>query len=71
MIFPADDPKVAEISGYGLNLRLEHSYKIQPLTIRLIGDFSDENLREIYSPDGVCVRLIDEKHTIEIPEGTQ
>ena len=71
MIFPADDPQVAEISGYGLNLRLENSDEIQPLTIRLVGDIPDENLHEIYSPDGVCVRLIDEKHTIEIPEGTQ
>ena len=68
MIFPADAPSVAVISGYGLNLRLEHSNENQPLTIQLIGDFASEILREVYSPDGVRVILIDDKSAVEIPE---
>ena len=68
MIFPADAPQTAVISGYGLNLRLESSTETQSLTLHLRGNFSDEILREIRSPDGVRVVLIDEKSEIEIPE---
>ncbi len=68
MIFPADAPSTAVISGYGLTLRLENSDKNPLLTIHLVGDFSAETSREIYSPDGVRVILIDEKSSVEIPE---
>lgn len=71
MIFPADAPVVAVVSGYGTSLRLENSFEKLPLTINLIGNFSDELEREIYSPDGVCVRLLDEKSEIEIPKMVQ
>jgi quercetin dioxygenase-like cupin family protein len=69
MIFPADAPVVAVVSGYGLNLRLEESDEKLPLTLNLIGNFSAETEREILSPDDVRVNLIDEKSSIEIPEG--
>ncbi len=68
MIFPADAPSTAVISGYGVNLQLENSNENQPLTIHLVGDFSAETLREIYSPDDVRVILIGDKSKIEIPE---
>lgn len=68
MIFPADAPLTAVISGYGVTLRLETSNENQPLTIHLVGDFSAEISREIYSPDGVRVILVDEKSKIGIPE---
>ena len=71
MIFPADAPSTALISGYGLTLRLENSAAIQPLTLKLFGDFSTLDVaREIYSPDGVCVILADVESSIEIPDGT-
>lgn len=70
MIFPADAPRTTVISGYGLTLRLENSDTIQPLTLKLFGDFSNISEREIYSPDGVRVILIDARSKIEIPEGT-
>jgi mannose-6-phosphate isomerase-like protein (cupin superfamily) len=69
MIFPADAPQAAIISGYGLTLRLEKSDKIYPLTLNLIGDFAGEG--EIVSPDGARIFLIDENGAIEIPEGVQ
>lgn len=71
MIFPADLPQVAVISGYGVTLRLEASEKNQPITLSLPGDFSAEASREIYSPDGVRIRLADAKAEIEIPEAKQ
>jgi mannose-6-phosphate isomerase-like protein (cupin superfamily) len=52
MIVPADAPQTAVISGYGVVLRLESAAEIQPLTINLVGDFSPDEPREIYSPDG-------------------
>lgn len=73
MIFPADSPQTAVISGYGITLRLESSIENQPFTLNLIGDFSllKETEREIFSPDGVRIVLINEKARIEIPEGKQ
>jgi mannose-6-phosphate isomerase-like protein (cupin superfamily) len=70
MIFPADAPHAAVISGYGLTLRLEESRDAQPLTINLVGDFAAAE-HEIVSPDGARVCLIDENPKIEIPEGRQ
>jgi catechol 2,3-dioxygenase-like lactoylglutathione lyase family enzyme len=49
MIVPADAPQTAVISGYGVVLRLERAAEIQPLTINLVGDFSPDEPREIYS----------------------
>ncbi|CAN5230614.1 hypothetical protein BH10ACI1_BH10ACI1_25150 [soil metagenome] len=70
-IFPADAPAIAVVSGYGICLRLENSSAPSNLTINLVGNFAAEIEREIFSPDGVCVRLIDEKKSLEIPEGRQ
>ena len=76
MIFPADAPSTAVISGYGVALRLEESNEIlqTPPTLRLIGDFStlsSETARKIYSPDGIRVLLTDIETPIEIPDGTK
>ncbi len=74
MIFPADAPSTAVISGYGTTLRLESSPENQEITLRLLGDFSTllfDAPREIYSPDGVRVILTDAESAIEIPDGTQ
>lgn len=72
MIYPADAPSVALISGYGVALRLESSDEIQPVTLRLLGKFSDENPREIYSPDNaVRIIFVNAESKIEIPDGKQ
>ena len=76
MIFPADAPSTAVVSGYGTTLRLEESEEIlqSPPTLRLLCDFSSlpaETPREILSPDGVRVLLTDAESPIEIPDGTQ
>src|SRR5437868_3539272 len=71
MIFPADAPSTAVVSGYGVRLRLESSTEKQHLTLNLIGDFSAETEREIFSPEGVRIKLIDEKSSVEIPETRQ
>jgi len=70
MIFPADAPHTAVVSGFGLNLRLEESDEIYPLNINLTGDFA-ENAGEILSPDGAKIRLTNETRGLEIPEAVQ
>lgn len=72
MIFPADAPVVAVVSGGGATLRLEKSKENSPLTLRLVGDFSTfESPREIHSPDDVRVHLIDADSPVEIPDAAQ
>ena len=68
MISPADAPSTAVISGYGTTLRLEASNEIQPLTLRLVGDFSDEGICEIVSPDGVHIVFEDANSPLDIPD---
>jgi mannose-6-phosphate isomerase-like protein (cupin superfamily) len=76
MIFPADSPSTAVVSGYGIAMRLETSKEVLQSTpaLRLSCDlstFPDDTPREIYSPDGVRIILADAKSRIEIPEGAQ
>lgn len=73
MIYPADAPSTAVVSGYGLTLRLEESKEISlsPVTLRLFGDFPAEIAREFDSPDGVRVILSASESAIEIPEAEQ
>lgn len=71
MIFPADAPVVAVISGFGTTLRLEESNETAPLTLHLVGDFLAETRREIVSPDGLRVILMNADAPIEIPDAAQ
>ncbi len=68
MIYPADAPVAAVISGYGLVLRLEKSSESLPLTLRLSGEFGDLMAAEMFSPDGVRVIFADENSALEMPE---
>lgn len=74
MIFPADEPSTAVISGYGITLRLESSSEIlqSPPALLLLCDLSTlsvEAPREIYSPDGVRIILTAADLPLEIPDG--
>ena len=69
MIFPADAPCVAVISGYGVCLRLEEADETRPLKLNLEGDFSSVE-REIVAPEGIELNLIDANDALEIPVGT-
>ena len=41
MIYPADDPQVAVVSGHGLRLRIEKGAPEAPGTIRILTDDPD------------------------------
>jgi quercetin dioxygenase-like cupin family protein len=64
MIFPADDPRAAVVSGYGLSLRLETTSTIEPVRLRLQGEFPGLLLE---GPSGLRVQLIDSRVPIERP----
>jgi len=68
LIFPADSPKTAVISGFGVVLRLEESSRQEPVTLHLVGDFSKtEKVSEFEN-----IRLFFENSNLplEIPDGT-
>jgi len=63
MIFPADDPSVAIVSGHGLRLRLERGSTAAPATLRLARAAiarRDINETELLAPNGTRVLLVDQ-----------
>lgn len=70
MIFPADDPGVAVLSGHGLRLRLERGAAVAPGVLRLLcldpGAFA-EGRRELTAPNGVRIEIVDARPRLETP----
>ncbi len=73
MIFPADDPSVAVLSGHGLHLRLERGATIADSaagTLRLLcrdPDAFAHGQRELTAPNGVRIQLADAEPKLETP----
>src|SRR5690349_2339242 len=70
MIFPADDPGVAVLSGHGLRLRLERGAAVPPGVLRLLcrdpGALA-EGRRELTAPNGVRIQIVDAQQRLEMP----
>ncbi len=70
-IFPADDPSVAVISGYGLRLRIERGARVVPGTIRLLCEnpmsFAAGETR-LTAPNGVKIEIVDANPVLEHPD---
>ena len=75
LIFPADSPSTAVVSGHGLTLRLEIADAVAaPITLRLLCDLSSlpaGTPHLLTAPDGTRVELVEARRAIEVPEGTQ
>jgi quercetin dioxygenase-like cupin family protein len=74
MIMPADAPRVAELSGFGLNLRLEkvQSGGSSTTPVRLqIFDTNSHSERTVSAPDGVRIEWLDPHAIKEMPASTQ
>ncbi len=76
MIMPADHPRIALVSGFGIALWLESGGSVPhaPLALRLTGDaaqWSALGTDVLSGPDDVRVELIDGDARIAIPSGTQ
>ena len=69
-IFPADDPSVATLSGYGVRLRLERGSAVPPGMLRLLSRHPDAvagGQRELTAPNGVRVLVVDAEAPIDRP----
>ena len=74
MIFPADDPSTAVISGHGVTLRLEGGVKTSPPALRLLCDLSalpQGTPHELVAPNGMKIELVEASPPIEVPQGKQ
>src|SRR3954470_3868130 len=73
LIFPADSPSSAVISGYGVALRLEASAAAMPV-LRLSCDLSSlpkGTAHQLVAPNGMKIELVEANPPIEVPEGKQ
>ncbi|MCX7560454.1 cupin domain-containing protein [Sulfitobacter sp. F26204] len=71
LIFPADDPSVAVISGHGLRLRLERDANVAPVVLRLyVSDYETLAAQSatLTSPNGNRIELHDANPPLQIPE---
>jgi quercetin dioxygenase-like cupin family protein len=74
LIFPADSPHTAVVSGHGLTLRLETGAPAAPMTLRLLCDLAAlpaGTPRVLTSPDGTRIELVEARLPVEVPEGRQ
>ena len=74
LIFPADSPHTAVVSGHGLTLRLETATAMAPVTLRLLCDLAAlpaGTPHVLASPDGARIELVEARLPVEVPAGTQ
>lgn len=60
MIFPADDPRVATLTGHGLTIRIEKGASESPGTIRILTDDPDgfaDGERQLTAPNGTQIEI--------------
>jgi quercetin dioxygenase-like cupin family protein len=71
MIYPADNPEVAVLSGHGLRLRIEKGAKEAPGTIRILTDDPDGfagGKRELVAPNGTRVEIDELNPPLVLPK---
>jgi quercetin dioxygenase-like cupin family protein len=76
LVLPADAPKIAVVSGFGLTLRLETSggNNPTPLNLRLLCDLSSlppGMPHEFVGPEGTRVEFVEADRPFDLPAGTQ
>ena len=65
-IYPADSPRVAEMSGLGTRLRLEQGDEPAPDRLRLISDSAQVN-EPLVSPDGTRIEYVPLNPELALP----
>jgi mannose-6-phosphate isomerase-like protein (cupin superfamily) len=75
LIFPADSPATAVITGHGLTVRLEAGGAMaSPLTLRLLCDLSSLPAGTppvLIAPGGTRIEFMEARQPIEVPAGRQ
>lgn len=69
-IFPADDPAVATLSGHGLHIRLDRELDVAAGVLRVLSRDPDgvaNGRRELTSPGGVRVHIVDATPQVVVP----
>ena len=69
-IFPADDPAIAEITGYGLNIRLQRDEENTPVALSITTQDLDafDGLSSTTAPNGTTVEIIREIDEVVLPD---
>ena len=60
MIYPADNPEVAVLSGHGLRIRIQKNAPEEPGTLRILTDDPDSfanGVREMVAPNGTRIEI--------------
>jgi len=71
MIYPADNPETAVLSGHGIRLRIEKDAPEAPGTIRILTDDPDSfanGKRELVAPNGTRIELDELNPPMVLPE---
>lgn len=71
MIYPADDPEVAVVSGHGLRLRIEKGAPEAPGTLRILTENPDQfadGARELTAPNGTRIEIDELNPPLVLPE---
>ncbi len=71
MIYPADDPRVAVFSGYGLRVRIEKGASETTGTLRILSPQPDRfanGSRTLTAPNGIRVEIDQLNPPLKIPE---
>lgn len=70
IIYPADDPAVAVLSGHGLRLRLDRDADEPPGTIRILCDDPDgfaDGRRALTAPNGTHIEIAEANPELRVP----
>lgn len=70
MIYPADDPQVAVLSGHGVRLRIEAGAPEAPGTLRLLcadPDAVADGARVLRAPNGTRIEIADLNPPLQVP----
>ncbi|WP_299862020.1 cupin domain-containing protein [uncultured Hoeflea sp.] len=71
IIYPADDPEVAVVSGHGLRLRIEKGAPEAPGTLRILTENPDQfadGARELTAPNGTRIEIDELNPPLVLPE---
>ena len=71
MIYPADNPEVAVLSGHGLRIRIQKGAPEAPGTLRIVCDKPDtfaDGKRELIAPNGTRIEIDELNPPMVLPE---
>jgi len=71
MIYPADDPEVAVLSGHGLRIRIQKGATEAPGTLRILTEDPDgfaDGMRELIAPNGTRIEIDELNPPLVMPQ---